>query len=247
MEPVEEIKEIFDQLKNLVITNQEMGLDPPPISTSASSYLEGGAADTNTDSDQLDNASLLEELRVHLGDCQRCKLYKGRTNLVFGEGASDARLVFVGEGPGREEDIAGRPFVGEAGGLLTRIIQNGMGLSREEVYICNVVKCRPPRNRDPERDEIEACLPFLKQQLNIIKPDVICILGRVAGQALLRSDFKISLERGNWYSYMDIPVMPTYHPAYVLRNPSRKRQLKGQIWEDVKKIMENLGLEKKNG
>jgi DNA polymerase len=150
--------------------------------------------------------------------------------------------VFVGEGPGREEDIIGRPFVGDAGKLLTKIIKNGMGLTREEVYICNVVKCRPPGNRDPENDEIETCLPFLKQQLGIIKPEVICILGRIAGQALLGGDFKITHKRGVWHSYMDIPVMPTYHPAYIIRNPSRERELKGQVWEDIKKIMKHLGL-----
>jgi DNA polymerase len=123
-----------------------------------------------------------------------------------------------------------------------------MGLTREEVYICNVVKCRPPRNRDPEMDEIEACLPFLQQQLNIIRPEVICVLGRIAGQNLLRTDFKITKERGKWHSYMDIPVMPTYHPAFIVRNRQRERELKGQVWEDIKQIMTHLGLEvKKNG
>jgi DNA polymerase len=162
---------------------------------------------------------------------------------VFGEGSSEADLVFVGEAPGREEDLAGRPFVGEAGRLLTRIIENGMGLTRDEVYICNVVKCRPPKNRDPEADEIGACIPFLKKQIELINPQVICILGRVAGQELLGKDLKITWERGIWHSFMDIPVMPTYHPAYILRNPSAKRQ----VWEDIQKIMKHLGLEvKKN-
>jgi DNA polymerase len=134
--------------------------------------------------------------------------------------------------------------VGEAGKLLTRIIENGMGLRREEVYICNVVKCRPPRNRDPERDEIETCLPFLKRQLAVIKPEVICVLGRVAGEALLGPDFKISQRRGQWHEYMGIPLMPTYHPAYLLRNPSAKRP----VWEDVQDMMDRLDLEvKKNG
>jgi DNA polymerase len=137
--------------------------------------------------------------------------------------------------------MAGRPFVGEAGRLLTRII-NAMGLTREEVYICNVVKCRPPRNRDPERDEVETCIPFLKRQLHIINPEVICVLGRVAGQGLLGKDFRITMGRGNWHSYVGMPLMPTYHPAYLLRNPSAKRQ----VWEDVQKIMLCLGLEVTN-
>ncbi len=149
----------------------------------------------------------------------------------------------MGEGPGREEDLEGRPFVGEAGRLLDRIIM-AMGLTREAVYICNVVKCRPPNNRDPESDEIEACIPFLKKQLALIRPDVICTLGRVAAQALLGKDIKITRERGRWLSFMDIPLMPTFHPAYLLRNPSAKRQ----VWEDVQEIMKRMGLEvKKDG
>ena len=228
--------------------NEEMGLEPPPIPTEALNYLELGISGGQDKTKAAHNLTSLHALQAFIGDCQRCKLHKGRNNLVFGEGSSNAKLVFVGEGPGREEDNVGRPFVGEAGKLLTKIIENGMGLTREKVYICNVVKCRPPNNRDPEKDEIETCIPFLKQQLSIIKPEVICILGRVAGQTLLGGDFKITLERGTWQTYMDIPVMPTYHPAYIIRNPSRERELKGQVWEDIKKIMKHLGLEvKKNG
>ncbi|MBW2616637.1 MAG: uracil-DNA glycosylase, partial [Deltaproteobacteria bacterium] len=163
----------------------------------------------------------------------------------FGEGAPRARLVFVGEGPGRDEDRVGRPFVGEAGELLTDIIEKGMGLTREDVYICNVVKCRPPEHRDPERDEIEACLPFLKQQLRIIRPEVICTLGRISSQELLEKGIKITQDRGKWHSFMDIPVMPTYHPAYIKRNPSRERELKGHVWKDIQEIMKHLGLEVK--
>jgi uracil-DNA glycosylase family 4 len=248
LKPEEELKEVFAHLKGLIMINEEMGLEPPPVSAEALNYLE---VETLRDQDKtkgVDNLSTLEALRAFLGECQRCKLHKGRTHLVFGEGSSNAKLVFVGEGPGRDEDMVGKPFVGEAGKLLTKIIEKGMGLNREDVYICNVVKCRPPNNRDPERDEIETCIPFLKQQLSIIKPEVICILGRIAGQALLGGDFKITLKRGQWHSYMDIPAMPTFHPAYILRNPSRERELKGQVWEDIKKIMKHLGLEvKKNG
>lgn len=234
LRPIEEFREIIGQLKNLMAANREMGLEPPLLSQSTLNYLQTGAAQIHT----------LEDLRGFIGDCTRCKLWRGRTNLVFGEGSSEADLVFVGEAPGREEDLAARPFVGEAGRLLTRIIENGMGLTRDQVYICNVVKCRPPKNRDPEADEIGACIPFLKKQLELINPRVICILGRVAGQELLGKDLKITWERGNWHSFMDIPVMPTYHPAYILRNPSAKRH----VWEDIQKIMRHLGLEvKKNG
>ncbi len=161
--------------------------------------------------------------------------------MVFGEGSPEARLVFVGEGPGEEEDMAGRPFVGESGRLLTRIIENGMRLTREDVYICNVVKCHPPGNRDPEADEINACLPFLKEQLRIIGPAVICTLGRVAAHALLGKGFRITEERGKWRSYEGIPLMPTFHPAYLLRNESAKRE----VWEDIKQVMKRIGLEVK--
>jgi len=227
--PKEELKEIVGHLKNLMVVDREVGLEPPMLSPSSLDYLDMGSSHLNS----------LEELRAFIGECKRCKLCHDRTNLVFGEGSPKARLVFVGEGPGREEDLAGRPFVGEAGRLLTKIIENGMGLKREDVYICNVVKCRPPGNRDPEEDEVEACLPFLKQQLQIINPEVICALGRVSAQSLLGQGFKITKERGKWFSFLEIPVMPTYHPAYLLRNPSAKRQ----VWEDVQKIMKHMGLE----
>ncbi len=228
--PVEEFREIVSHLKKLMEANMEMGLEAPVLSPANIDYL-------NTRATRFPS---LEDLRKQIGDCKRCKLGYGRTNLVFGEGSPKARLVFVGEGPGREEDEVGLPFVGEAGRLLTKIIQ-AMGLSREEVYICNVVKCRPPRNRDPEEDEVETCLPFLKEQLKLITPQVICTLGRVAAQALLGREFKITSERGRWYSFMDISLMPTYHPAYLLRNPSAKRQ----VWEDIQKIMKHMGLEVK--
>ncbi len=242
MEP--ELKEIFTQVKNLLLAHQEMGLEPPRISRRALKFLDRGPVGRKEAAPRPDRIESLEALRDHVGDCTRCKLARTRTHLVFGEGSERARLVFVGEGPGREEDLVGKPFVGEAGRLLSRIIENGMGLTREEVYICNVVKCRPPGNRDPEREEIEACLPFLKAQLRIIRPEAICVLGRVAGQGLLGEDFRVGPARGEWHSFEGIPLMPTYHPAYLLRNASAKRQ----VWEDVKKIMALLGLEvKKNG
>jgi len=173
--------------------------------------------------------------------CTRCPLHQGRKHVVFCEGSLDATLLFVGEGPGEDEDLSGRPFVGEAGTLLTRIVENGMGLKRSDVYICNAVKCRPPENRDPLDEETETCLPFLKQQIRLVGPRVICTLGRVAGRALLGGEFRLRQARGRWHVYNGIPVMPTYHPAHLLRNPSAKRW----VWEDVKQIMSRLGLEVK--
>ncbi len=239
-------------MRGLLRSYREIGLDPPPVSADALGFLSPDesntarpavppARETKDVIVQKTRSASLKGLRDRIGDCQQCKLHKSRTHLVFGEGSPEARLVFVGEGPGHDEDMAGRPFVGESGRLLTRIIEKGMGLTRKDVYICNVVKCHPPKNRDPEKDEIEACIPFLTEQLDIIGPEVICSLGRVAGQALLGKDFKITAERGEWRSYEDIPLMPTFHPAYLLRNPSAKRQ----VWEDIKKIMKRIGLEVK--
>jgi uracil-DNA glycosylase family 4 len=231
MKASQELKDIMGHAKRLLIANAEMGLEPPRLSR-----VPEGPAEIRPD--QIES---LEGLRSFIGDCRRCKLSQGRTHLVFGEGSPRARLVFVGEGPGREEDAAGRPFVGEAGKLLTKIIENGMSLKRQDVYICNVVKCRPPKNRDPEGDEVEACLPFLRRQIEIISPEVICTLGRIAAQGLMGRSFGMNRERGNWFSFMDIPVMVTFHPAYLLYNPSAKRQ----VWEDVQKIMKLMGLEVK--
>jgi uracil-DNA glycosylase family 4 len=239
-----EIKEIIGHLKDLITANREMGMEPPPISKEVLKNGETEIQEHPLSHNEMGHFTSLEELRAFIGECQGCKLSAGRNHLVFGEGAPDARLVFVGEGPGKDEDLAGRPFVGEAGALLTRIVQ-AMGLQRDQVYICNVVKCRPPNNRDPERDEIEACKPFLKQQLHIIRPEVICTLGRIAAQELLGYEFRITRERGQWHTYEDIPLMPTYHPAYILRNPSRERELKGQVWKDIQEIMKHLGLEVK--
>ncbi len=226
--PQTELKEIVGHLRSLLVSDWEMGLEPPFLSQGARDYLNSDPLPANS----------LEGLREFIGDCQRCKLHLGRTNLVFGEGSPEARLVFVGEGPGRDEDVQGRPFVGEAGRLLTRIIK-AMGLAREAVYICNVVKCRPPHNRDPEADEIAACVLFLERQIRVIGPEVICTLGRVAAQGLLGQEFSVTRQRGEWYSFGGIPLMPTYHPAYLLRNAAAKRD----VWEDIQKIMQRLGLE----
>jgi uracil-DNA glycosylase family 4 len=175
----------------------------------------------------------LEDISREMGDCTRCRLHEGRNHLVFGEGDPHAALVFVGEGPGREEDLQGKPFVGRAGELLTRIIE-AIDLTREEVYIANIVKCRPPNNRDPRPDEIQTCLPFLIKQLEAIKPRIICCLGTFAAQTLLESEERISSLRGRFHAYQGAKLMPTYHPAFLLRNP----QFKKAVWEDMKMIRE---------
>ena len=183
-------------------------------------------------------ADTLDALRVEIGDCQRCKLCKGRTQIVFGVGNPRAELMFVGEGPGRDEDRQGEPFVGRAGQLLTEIITKGMKLRRADVYITNVVKCRPPDNRNPEPDEISACEPFLIRQIAIIQPRVLVALGKFAAQTLLRDTTPISRLRGRWFDYHGIKLMPTLHPAYLLRNPNDKRL----VWEDIKLVMQELGM-----
>lgn len=180
----------------------------------------------------------LEEIRNELGECTRCKLHEGRNNIVFGDGNPNARLVFVGEGPGRDEDIQGKPFVGRAGMLLTKII-TAMGLNRKDVYICNVVKCRPPQNRNPEADEVTACKPFLLKQIRSINPEVIVCLGSVATSLLLQiKNPRMANLRGQFHEYENSKLMITYHPAAVLRNTS----LKKPIWEDIKLVMNELKL-----
>jgi uracil-DNA glycosylase len=181
-------------------------------------------------------AKTLEELRAQIGDCRLCKLCAGRTHIVFGVGNPKARLMFVGEGPGRDEDIQGEPFVGRAGLLLNDIITKGMGLKREDVYIANVVKCRPPENRNPEPDEVAACEPFLKKQIDLIRPEVIVGLGKFAVQTLLQNKVPITKVRGTWHQYHGIKLMPTFHPAYLLRNPADKKL----VWEDIKKVIKEL-------
>ena len=177
----------------------------------------------------------LDAIRQDLGDCQRCGLGASRKKLVYGVGNPSARLVLVGEAPGREEDQKGEPFVGEAGRLLDKILQ-AMGLQRADVYICNVLKCRPPDNRDPQPEEVATCEAFLVRQIAAIKPQVIVGLGRFAVQSLMQSKVPISRIRGEWQSYHGIPLMPTYHPAYLLRNPEGKRD----VWEDMKEVMRRL-------
>jgi DNA polymerase len=177
----------------------------------------------------------LEDIRKDLGDCTRCGLSNSRTTLVFGTGSPNADLLFVGEAPGGDEDIKGEPFVGEAGKLLTKIIE-AIKLRREDVYICNVLKCRPSDNRNPLPEEIDACKPFLERQIRTIRPKVICALGKFATQTLLDTQTPISSLRGRFHNYKGIPLMPTYHPAYLLRNPNIKRE----VWEDMKQIKKML-------
>ena len=184
----------------------------------------------------------LERIRTDIGDCKRCRLCERRTNIVFGDGNGKAELVFIGEGPGHDEDVQGLPFVGRAGKLLTQMIE-AMGLQRRDVYICNVVKCRPPENRAPEKDEIAICSPFLLRQLDVIQPKVIVCLGAVALKALLGAERGITHLRGQWLEYRGTRLMPTYHPAYLLRNPSAK----GDVWKDLQKVMNVLGLPPKKG
>jgi len=183
-------------------------------------------------------ADSLPRIREDIGDCTRCKLHKSRTNIVFGVGNPKASLVFVGEGPGHDEDVQGEPFVGRAGKLLTQMIE-AMSLRREDVYICNVVKCRPPENRLPERDEIATCSPFLFRQLDAISPKVICCLGACAAQTLLQTTQGISRFRGEWMDFRGSKLIATYHPAYLLRNPAAKPE----VWKDLQKVMAVLGLQ----
>jgi uracil-DNA glycosylase family 4 len=200
------------------------------VATSAASLFEERVAN--------DSLPLIQEAIGH--NCTRCKLHKGRTKLVFGVGNPKADLVFIGEGPGRDEDMQGEPFVGRAGKLLTQMIE-AMGLKREDVYIANVVKCRPPENRLPEKDEITTCSPFLMRQIDVIQPKVVCTLGSCAAQTLLQTTQGITRFRGEWFDFRGAKLMPTYHPAYLLRNPAAK----SEVWKDLQKVMAHLGLQAK--
>ncbi len=196
------------------------------------------AAPAAADAARRDSAAAgLRAIREDIGDCRRCKLCQGRTHIVFGVGNPAADLMFVGEAPGADEDAQGEPFVGRAGQLLTKIIE-AMGLGREDVYIANIIKCRPPENRTPAPREVVSCFPYLRRQIEIIAPDVISVLGNVAARSLLDTQAPISRIRGRWTEYQGIPVLPTFHPAYLLRNPADKRL----AWDDLQKIMARLGL-----
>lgn len=252
---------IFEDLKTLLKYYQELGLDRIPVilcepekshviaapckipkSKGTEELVKNQYSDKSTVLQAFtDKEQLLARLSEYIGDCSRCKLFKYRKNIVFGVGTPGARLMFIGEAPGKEEDVQGVPFVGEAGMLLTRLIEK-MGLSRDNVYIANIIKCRPPMNRDPEEDEIAACKTFLDRQIAIINPEIIITLGRIALQTLMNTaKIKITALRGSFFEYDGIPVMPTFHPAYLLRNPKDK----WKTWADAQKVMERL--ERKNG
>jgi len=208
----------------------ELPSSPPPAASAEPLTFVKSAADA------------LVAVRTEIGDCTRCKLHaQGRKQIVFGVGNPEADLMFVGEAPGADEDAQGIPFVGRAGQLLTKIIE-AIGLKREDVYIANVIKCRPPGNRNPEQDEVDTCEPFLFQQIDVIKPKVIVALGTFAGRALLRTLDPISRLRGRVYDYRGAKLIPTFHPAYLLRNPASKRQ----VWEDMKVVRALLAQDREN-
>src|SRR5262245_32162578 len=244
------VREFVGALRTYVEHQRELGVlgfphgapagAPAPSVASAPAVVtrvETPAGDLFT-APALAKVDSLDALRAEIGDCTRCRLSGQRTHLVFGVGNPHARLVFVGEAPGRDEDRQGEPFVGRAGQLLTEIITKGMRLRREDVYICNVIKCRPPDNRNPEPDEVATCEPFLLRQLALIRPEVVVALGQFAAQTLLRSKDPITRLRGRWYDFHGVRLMPTFHPAYLLRNPADKKL----VWEDIQKVMAVLGI-----
>jgi uracil-DNA glycosylase family 4 len=237
----------IDDIKSLLAFYQALGFENLPITVRAPKKTSEGVMQKNSTEAMIrplpadqrgDKDEQIRELREYIGDCQRCKLAKQRKTIVFGAGNPGARLMFIGEAPGKEEDLQGLPFVGDAGKLLTRLIEK-MGMKREDVYIANIIKCRPPMNRDPEEDEVTACRGFIEKQISIIRPMVIMTLGRIALQALMNSPkLKITSARGHFLDYEGIPVMPTFHPAYLLRNPQDKML----TWSDAQKVLARIGL-----
>lgn len=229
---------------------QESGLDGIPVALAGNApaasvtpiNVVSGQRSVPLSSEDIPRHETLDKIRKDLGDCQRCKLAKTRKNLVFGVGNPQARLVFVGEGPGADEDTKGEPFVGAAGQVLNRII-SAMGLKREEVYICNVVKCRPPGNRDPESDEIATCSPFLLRQLQSVNPEVIVALGKPASHTLLGTKEPISKLRGKFRDFHGIPLMPTFHPSYLLRKQGEgNMESFWEVWDDMAQVLRLLKL-----
>jgi uracil-DNA glycosylase len=235
-----------DVLQELALL-RDLGYTHLDLTTSSSEFLGSSGSSqeaptprgTPRSSEELRGTSLdtLDALRLETHNCQACKLAGTRTNVVFGVGSPNADLMFIGEAPGRDEDLQGEPFVGRAGQLLTDIIK-AMKLGRDQVYIANVIKCRPPENRNPETDEIEQCRPFLRRQIELIQPKVIVTLGKFGLQALTDRAYSISAVRGQWLDYNGIKLMPTFHPAYLLRTPAAKKD----VWADMKKVMAELGI-----
>ena len=234
----DELAELARAVLAHVQYQRALGAVGVPASTAADPTDAEDAPAPSVACDATPTPGTLADLRADIGDCRRCKLAPHRTHLVFGVGNPHARVAFVGEAPGADEDARGEPFVGRAGQLLTEIITKGMRLRRDDVYICNVIKCRPPGNRNPEPDEVASCEPFLQRQLATIGPEVVVALGKFAAQTLLRSKTPITQLRGRWFDYQGIMLMPTFHPAYLLRNPGDKRL----VWEDIQKVMRVLGL-----
>ncbi|HPP23345.1 MAG TPA: uracil-DNA glycosylase [Candidatus Saccharicenans sp.] len=240
-----EEKEIIEKLENLeneLRFYQQLGAGfmvgkqkKPADEEKPAGELIGLKKETESHSFQAEE---WEKLIRRIRDCRFCPLFQGRTQAVPGEGNCQARLMFVGEAPGRDEDLHGRPFVGRAGQLLTKIIE-AMGFKRQDVYITNVVKCRPPENRTPRPDEVKACSPYLLHQIELINPRVIVALGKVAAEFLLQTNKSMSELRGHFGQFKDIPVMPTFHPAYLVRNEGN-REIKRMVWEDMKKVVKLL-------
>jgi uracil-DNA glycosylase family 4 len=220
-------------------TQKPIAVAPPKVAPPVSVLPIVSAPSLFEAIDRVENDTL-ERIREDLGECTRCRLHKQRNKIVFGQGNPRAELVFVGEGPGHDEDVQGLAFVGRAGKLLTQMIE-AMGLTREQVYICNVVKCRPPENRKPEDDEVATCSPYLYRQLDVIAPKAIVCLGGTAAQELLKTKDSISRYRGTWFDFRNTKLLATYHPAYLLRNPNAK----GEVWKDLQKVMAHLGLQPK--
>ncbi len=237
----EQLRDVLDYYRAfgfevLPFKTEQRSIVPPCSSQPAHSETE---AVRHSDVD-AGKATSLQAVREKIGDCARCKLSGGRTHIVFGEGSPDADIMFIGEAPGREEDMRARPFVGDAGQLLSRLIKK-MGFRRQDVYIANIVKCRPPENRDPEADEMAACFPFLNEQIRTISPKIIVSLGKIASYNLMKpqlpiTKFSIMRERGKWFEYQEVPVMPTFHPAYLMRNPKDK----WLTWEDAQAVLARL-------
>ena len=219
--------ELAGALRSYLEELKDTGVDALPIGANEPAAPGAGSA-----VEEIAARETLEDIRNDLGDCRRCILCESRRNIVFGVGSRSAGVLFVGEAPGRDEDIQSEPFVGEAGQLLTKMIK-AMGYERQEVYICNVLKCRPPENRNPLPEEIAECSPFLLRQVQAIAPRAIVALGTFASQTLLGSRDPISRLRGRFHDYHGIPLMPTFHPAFLLRSPEKKRE----VWEDLQKVM----------
>ncbi len=249
-DPREEARSWISSLREFLVDLQDEGVDhldvvsletqsaapristqPPPTEVPAVAPLRADLSRAREGAGWGPSPSL-DEVRDQLGDCERCGLCAARKTIVFGSGNPDADLMFIGEGPGEQEDRQGLPFVGRAGELLTQMIEKGIEIPRQDVYICNIVKCRPPRNRNPLPDEVAACRPFLDGQIDAVKPKVIVSLGKPAASLLLGRDVAITRERGNWQDYRGIPLMPTLHPAYILRQYTAENRR--HVWEDLK-------------